>query len=703
MKKLKKQLGDMVSPSNNPDLGCNPCKEETTQKFGHIVVQNLAELYRFPCKLRVPGMSATVVEEGYAEFQLKATSESKCNNNNWQVAEGGGLWKYIPIPEVEEVEADPYGKEKYAMKTLGMFAETAGLFYTTDYIENLLSKIDFESYTPEQAGLRTYYDDYVDGQYVSVYADEGYYFVIDLDNDTGYKTKKFSEQSGIDIIKDMFLDKILRNYNSAMLALPYLKEVDTSVSTPEDLCDYMFKIIELSIVLPNLFSNEQLFLRSDYAPFANFFEGLYNEQLSPEDALTYAGLPQSLKDWDSIFLGYYNNQEIPFMDRIYMCFAIMFSGGITDDYLYYEEDLYTAVGGMLYQELVEGLTFEELELVGIEVTEETLQGIVLEDLDINTTQGFLDYCFVFSMAYRLLMGYYIENDPDMLDIEIEMSLNFFPDNRYNYIPEPDGDFIENIQGKSARMKEGYRITHARDLITKEYYQKNMPEIPEGNLIIATTYDDYWDYIDSGKAKVGQIVYNLEENQYFTIVDYGNGYLEYKQFSPSLEYTMQADVEIGGISAGQYLQEGMTFTEFVSALVQKVFYPTYTSPTFTVSNNAGTREVGETFNMIITVAFNRGRINGETFNGVWNPNYLQNNRAGSVTSYTINGVQQSATTRTISTTATATAQIFNASVSFSSGPTPYDSKGNSLYDQRYPAGTMSDTTSTQVITEDSLGQ
>lgn len=109
MKKLKRQLGDVTSPSNNPDIKCNPCEQENTEKFGHIVVQNLEELYRFPCKLRVPGMSATVVEEGYAEFQLKATEESKCNNSNWQVAEGGGLWKYVSSGrEDEEREEEGY-------------------------------------------------------------------------------------------------------------------------------------------------------------------------------------------------------------------------------------------------------------------------------------------------------------------------------------------------------------------------------------------------------------------------------------------------------------------------------------------------------------------------------------------------------------------------------------------------------------------
>lgn len=143
MKKLKKTLGAIVSPQNNPDIKCNSCEKENIQKFGHIVVQNLEELYRFPCKLRVPGMSATVVEENYAEFQLKATAESKCNNINWQVPDGESLWKYVPIQEGYEEDGDFIENLQGTSARLkkGYSIKHPRDLITKEYYENNLPKI----------------------------------------------------------------------------------------------------------------------------------------------------------------------------------------------------------------------------------------------------------------------------------------------------------------------------------------------------------------------------------------------------------------------------------------------------------------------------------------------------------------------------------------------------------------------------------
>lgn len=88
MNKLKKtnvnEKGATCSPSSFskcPDTGhfFNP------DEFGHIVVQTITELHNVPCKLRQDGMVATVVEDGYSEWQLQTTTTGfgKCDNKAW--------------------------------------------------------------------------------------------------------------------------------------------------------------------------------------------------------------------------------------------------------------------------------------------------------------------------------------------------------------------------------------------------------------------------------------------------------------------------------------------------------------------------------------------------------------------------------------------------------------------------------------------
>lgn len=42
----------------------------------------------------------------------------------------------------------------------------------------------------------------------------------------------------------------------------------------------------------------------------------------------------------------------------------------------------------------------------------------------------------------------------------------------------------------------------------------------------------------------------------------------------------------------------------------------------LTNNAGLREVGSSFNVTLTFNFDRGKILGKLDNGIWNPTMLQ---------------------------------------------------------------------------------
>ena len=137
----------------------------------------------------------------------------------------------------------------------------------------------------------------------------------------------------------------------------------------------------------------------------------------------------------------------------------------------------------------------------------------------------------------------------------------------------------------------------------------------------------------------------------------------------------ADMTVGAISAGDIVQSGTNIQELVERLLTKIFYPTFINPSFSISNNAGTNEVGSsvTFNLIFS--FDRGQIVGNLSSGIWNPSLFQNYRAGVASSYTLNGVTQSGNTLSVTTTVLNGINSFYGTVSYLNGVQPLDSKGN----------------------------
>ena len=158
---------------------------------------------------------------------------------------------------------------------------------------------------------------------------------------------------------------------------------------------------------------------------------------------------------------------------------------------------------------------------------------------------------------------------------------------------------------------------------------------------------------------------------------------------SLINTITTDVTstttVGAINAGDIIPAGTTIQELTELLLNKTFYPTFVNPTFGLTNNAGLREVGSSFSVILTFNFYRGQILGKLDNGIWNPTMLQDYRAGVATSYLLNGVSGSNNSASFNVTTILGNNNLSGSVTYGIGVQPKDSKNNN-YDNPLPSGT-----------------
>ena len=153
----------------------------------------------------------------------------------------------------------------------------------------------------------------------------------------------------------------------------------------------------------------------------------------------------------------------------------------------------------------------------------------------------------------------------------------------------------------------------------------------------------------------------------------------------------ADVTVGAINAGDTIPLGTDIQELVNQIFNKTFNPTFTAPSFSFSNNAGTREIGSTATVRLTFNFNRGAITGKLVTGVWNPSTFQDYRAGASSSYIINGTTTSNNYVDVNVTFSSS-NSYSGTVTYLIGPQPTDSKGNN-YDAQYPAGTSASQSTT----------
>lgn len=155
-------------------------------------------------------------------------------------------------------------------------------------------------------------------------------------------------------------------------------------------------------------------------------------------------------------------------------------------------------------------------------------------------------------------------------------------------------------------------------------------------------------------------------------------------SPILSSTIISDINVGAVSAGQYILSGTTFQQFAETLLNKIFYPTFIDPSVSISTSLPLNVESGTTGVTLTANFDRGSINGKNILNVWNPTAFQDYRTGSVYNNIIMGVD----TGTINYYTSASAlikdgsNVLEAKVSFYAGPQPYDNKGNP-YNFEYP--------------------
>lgn len=138
----------------------------------------------------------------------------------------------------------------------------------------------------------------------------------------------------------------------------------------------------------------------------------------------------------------------------------------------------------------------------------------------------------------------------------------------------------------------------------------------------------------------------------------------------------SDVEVGGIEIAQIVPQNTSLQQFVETLLTKIYYPTITAPSATMSSSIGTNVEAGTEGITLTVNLNRGAITGKTVSSIWDPNTLQDYRSGLATQYIILGVNNGTTSAYTSATAIIQegTNTFNGNVTYATGPQPVDSKG-----------------------------
>ena len=132
----------------------------------------------------------------------------------------------------------------------------------------------------------------------------------------------------------------------------------------------------------------------------------------------------------------------------------------------------------------------------------------------------------------------------------------------------------------------------------------------------------------------------------------------------------SDVTVGAINAGDTIPINLTIEDLKNLIFNKTFFPDLNAPSFSLSNNAGLREIGESANFSATFNFNRGSI---VLQGV-----TQNPRAGASNTYVINNITQSS--NVLSLTAYIVLQGLNTItglVNYLVGSQPLDSKENNF--------------------------
>ena len=210
-----------------------------------------------------------------------------------------------------------------------------------------------------------------------------------------------------------------------------------------------------------------------------------------------------------------------------------------------------------------------------------------------------------------------------------------------------------------------------------------------------------DFTVNGEISASEIIYDASGNstQWNSVYTSVNGvsgnwdsvYTTVSSASSTWTITnnITADLNVGAITAGQVFDIGTTFQVFAEKLITKVFYPTFTLPSATLTSNLASIVESGTTGITLTVNLNKGLITGKSLNGIWQPTLFQNNRSGDATKYTIFGIDNGTTTFYTSANAIINdgANSFTATVDYGTGPQPVDSKDNN-FNSPLAAGSIS---------------
>jgi hypothetical protein len=151
------------------------------------------------------------------------------------------------------------------------------------------------------------------------------------------------------------------------------------------------------------------------------------------------------------------------------------------------------------------------------------------------------------------------------------------------------------------------------------------------------------------------------------------------------------VTVGAIEPGNIIPLGSTLESFINQLVRKVYYPTYTIPTYSLSTSASAlQEIGATISVPLTFTYNRGSILGSGIGASWSALVSQNPRGGTAINYILGAtgspITQLGNTYTVlNYNVSQGTNSFNGLVNYGTGPQPIDSDGMP-YQVGFTAGT-----------------
>ena len=199
-----------------------------------------------------------------------------------------------------------------------------------------------------------------------------------------------------------------------------------------------------------------------------------------------------------------------------------------------------------------------------------------------------------------------------------------------------------------------------------------------------------DFIYPSDIVTDQIDYSNKAYNFFVFA--GGGNLNQK-FSFSFTVILAGGKTFGKYTNGQLVEVvELSIPQIFQMIGQEVIEPTFIAPAFSITLSSYTqREVGSTYTALMTANFDKGQIKGKTVAGVWQENTKQDDRAGAVTGYTLDGTVEPINSKTVTRVLVPGNNVFTGSVDYLNGPQPLNSAGED-FDFPYMGGTKTDSKS-----------